>query len=380
MMPQKDDNNEPTVVAAYYMPRRGVTPGQLPLDKLTHIILSFSHVIDGEMKFRNPRMGEIVSDLVSQKQNYPNLKVMVACGGWGADGFSDMAETEESREKFAESTLRFVEEYRLDGIDMDWEYPGLEAAGIKHRPEDTQRFTLVMKAIREKFNTIDREIILTFAAAGWKRYYEHIETTEVMKYADYINIMTYDQVSGNSKYTGHHTALGLITSDDIKGTPLYGFMEENKGEIDELGYRYEPRSAEKILDYVIGLGVDPARIIIGAAFYGRSWKGVPPENNGLYQTNQGVHTGWGSYAHIRAELENKSGYVRYWDPVAKAPWLYNAADSIFITYDDTASVRLKTEYAVEKKLGGIMFWQLSDDTKEEKSLLDAIYHASQKVK
>ena len=375
-MPDKDKS---FAVAAYYTPRRGVTPDQLPLDQLTHIIYSFSRVREGEMKVHE-RAGEIIRGLVKQKENYPDLKVMVACGGWGADGFSDIAETEESRKKFAESAVRLVEEYQLDGIDMDWEYPGLEAGGIKYRPEDTQRFTLVMKALREHLDTLDREIIITFAAAGWQRYYEHIETLEVMKYVDYINIMTYDQIGGNSDYTGHHTALGRINMEDLEGYPLLAYMQSKKEDMARMGYAFEPRSTEKIVDYVIGLGVDPKKILIGGAFYGRSWKGVPPDGNGLYQPNVKIHIGWCSYSRIRSEFENKNGFARYWDPIAKAPYLYNPADSIFMSYDDTLSVKLKTQYAIDKKLGGIMFWQLSDDTQEENSLLDAIDKAVQSEK
>ena len=68
---------------------------------------------------------------------------------------------------------------------------------------------------------------------------------------------------------------------------------------------------------------------------------------------------------------------RYWDEVAEAPYLYNPTDSIFFSYDDTASVKLKTQYAIEEDLGGIMFWELGNDTKEENSLVDAIYEATQ---
>jgi len=44
-----------------------------------------------------------------------------------------------------------------------------------------------------------------------------------------------------------------------------------------------------------------------------------------------------------------------------------------LSYDDTISVAIKTQYAIDKGLGGIMFWELGNDTKEEGSLLDAIY-------
>jgi chitinase len=78
------------------------------------------------------------------------------------------------------------------------------------------------------------------------------------------------------------------------------------------------------------------------------------------------------YFNIRDSLEDKNGFVRYWDTTAKAPYLYNAADSIFISYEDTVSIRLKARYAKDKAMGGIMFWQLAGDAKQD-GLVDAIY-------
>lgn len=364
-------------ILAYYVPKADTPPDQLPLEKLTHIIFSFTKVIDGEMKFRNPESGEKLKQLVAQKQFHPDLKVMIACGGWGADGFSDMAYTEENRQKFVKSVIEFIEEYQLDGIDIDWEYPGIPAAETKNRIEDKQNFTLLMKELREQLDALDRKQTLTFASAGWKRYYEHIELTEVMKYADYMNVMTYDQIGASSPYTGHHTALGKITMDDLKAYPVYNFIESKKEEMAEQGIVWEPQSVEEIISYCLELGVQAQQLIVGAAFYGRSWKGVGPDQNGLYQVNNGAFIGGVPYSQIRKEFELKNGYKRYWDSIAKAPFLYNPTDSIFFSYDDTASVKLKTWYAMKQKLGGIMFWQLSHDTKEKSSLLDAIYKASQ---
>ena len=92
----KKSDTDKISVLAYYVPQEGISPSDLPLKQLSHIIFSFTNVIDGEMKFQNPsHSGEILKQLVAQREKYPNLKVMVACGGWGADGFSDMALTEE---------------------------------------------------------------------------------------------------------------------------------------------------------------------------------------------------------------------------------------------------------------------------------------------
>ena len=360
------------MIMAYYVPEREYQPEKIPVEKLTHIIYSFTHVIDGEMKFGKPGIaGPKLEALVRQKERNPDLKVMIACGGWGADGFSDMALTEESRAKFISSAEAFIRQYGLDGMDIDWEYPGISGAGTKAREEDKENFTALMKGLREMLDTFESPKVLTFASAGWKRYFDYVEMDEVMKYADYTNVMTYDQVSGVSIYTGHHTPLGHVESKDIEGTPFQAHLDSafRSGDRPDA----DPESVEKIVDFLIGEGVDPQQIVIGAAFYGRMWKGVPPENNGLYQLSGGIHIGWSAYHHIRNTFEPDTSFSRYWDDQAKAPFMYRAADSLMLSYDDTVSVALKTQYAIDKGLGGIMFWELGNDTKERGGLLDAIY-------
>ncbi|MFD1161064.1 glycoside hydrolase family 18 protein [Hwangdonia seohaensis] len=372
-----ENQTEKTIaVMAYYVPEKDYNPENLPLNQLTHIIFSFTKVIDNEMKFNNDSYGKKLHQLVEQRKNHPNLKVMIACGGWGSKGFSDMAHTPENRRKFVESVVRFNKKYSLDGLDIDWEYPGIPAANTKARPEDKQNFTLLMKELREALNTLDRTQTLTFASAGWKRYYDNIELVEVMKHVDFMNIMTYDQVSGNAPFTGHHTPLGWIKTEHLKDSLVSDFYEEMKKRSTKYNTEYEPNSTEMIVDYCISEGVKREQIVIGAAFYGKAWKGVASINNGLYQANKGAYATI-VYKDIREKYESDKNYKRHWDAVAKAPYLFNATDSIFITFDDTVSVKLKTKYAKKEKLGGIMFWQLGQDVKEKNSLLNAIYKASE---
>jgi len=363
---KKNDNPSPINVMGYYMaPRENYRPQDLPLEKLTHIIFSFTEVIENEMQFRNFASGEKLALLVDQKINHPHLKVMIACGGWGGSGgFSDMASSVENREKFVESAIGFIEEYNLDGLDMDWEYPGMYGAGNPYKPEDRENFTHLMRELREAMDATGKKLVLTFASAGWKNYYNYVDLGEVMKYANYMNVMTYDNVGGGTPYTAHHTNLGWVKPEHVKNTPAESISEER-------GYDLDPRSAEKIISFCIDKGVDPKQIVIGGAFYGKGWEGVPSDNNGLYQSHEGGFR-VGSYPTIIKEFENKNGYVRYWDPVAKAPYLYNKEERKFITYEDKKSIKLKTQYAIEKGLGGIMFWQLRSDA-EKDGLLDAIH-------
>ena len=375
--PQQSKSAQEIVIMAYYVPEPDYEPEKIPVEKLTHIIYSFTNVVDGEMKFRKPEIaGPKLEALVKQKQRNSDLKVMIACGGWGADGFSDMALTAEGRAKFIASASEFIKKYQLDGLDMDWEYPGISGAGTMAREEDTKNFTALMKGLREMLDEFDIPKVLTFASAGWKRYYDFIEINEVMKYADYTNVMTYDLVSGVSEYTGHHTALGDVASEDILGTPFQKHLDSLH--LNGRNSDPKPRSTQKIVNFLIEQSVDPKQIVIGGAFYGRVWKGVVPENNGLYQRSGGMHIGWLAYNQIRKSYEHDTNFTRYWDENAEAPYMYNALDSLMLSYDDTVSVAKKTKYAMDNGLGGIMFWELGNDTKEDGSLLDAIYKATQK--
>jgi len=77
----KENVSTPKInVMAYYFPREEFKPEELQLNKLTHIIFSFTNVIDGKMQFRDQRSSDRLKQLVAEKENYPDLKVMIACG------------------------------------------------------------------------------------------------------------------------------------------------------------------------------------------------------------------------------------------------------------------------------------------------------------
>ncbi|MDZ4910830.1 chitinase, partial [Clostridium perfringens] len=90
-----------------------------------------------------------LKSLVKLRDINPDLQVIAAIGGWAAEGFSDAALTPTSRYAFARNVQKLINDYKLDGIDIDWEYPGSSASGIKSRPEDKENFTLLLTALRD---------------------------------------------------------------------------------------------------------------------------------------------------------------------------------------------------------------------------------------
>ena len=66
-----------------------------------------------------------------------------------------------------------------------------------------------------------------------------------------------------------------------------------------------------------------------------------------------------AFKNFPAYFSDTSGYRYYWDKKAKAPFQYNADKKLFATFDDERSIKEKTRFIRRKKLGGIMFWELS---------------------
>lgn len=124
---------------AYYRQGIGkVAPTDLNAKLCTHIIYTFVGLNEAaEVKLLDPwldiSLGGI-KNTVALKQVNPNLKVLVAIGGWNQGGarFSIVAGSPSLRKRFAHNAVNFIKEYKFDGMDIDWEYP----AGNGGLPQD----------------------------------------------------------------------------------------------------------------------------------------------------------------------------------------------------------------------------------------------------
>ena len=138
-------DNDGKVILAYVTSWSSVMPNP---QMVTHINYAFGHVdstFQG-VKVDNPQRLRQIARL---KKKNPHLKVMLSVGGWGSGRFSEMAADPAKREKFAKDCRRVVRKFNLDGIDIDWEYPTVSAAGISSSPDDTENFSLLMQDLRK---------------------------------------------------------------------------------------------------------------------------------------------------------------------------------------------------------------------------------------
>ncbi|SDY00491.1 chitinase [Evansella caseinilytica] len=298
------------------------------------------------------------------KEEYPHLKTLISVGGWTwSNRFSDVAATQETRENFANSAVDFIRQYGFDGVDVDWEYPvsgGLP--GNSRRPEDKENHVLLLQEVRDKLDEAGREdgkeYLLTIASGASPGYVENNKLDEIAEVVDWINIMTYDFNGGWQNISGHNAPLYYdpATADTELPTP-------------------EDYNVESAVEGHLQAGVPANQLVLGMPFYGRGWSNCEAASQGEYQRCSSATDGtWENGVYDFSDLEdnyiNKNGYQRYWNDTAKVPFLYNAANGNFITYDDEESFRHKTDYIKTNKLAGSMFWDISGD--RNKTLLTAL--------
>ena len=331
----------------------GSIPAVIHPEKLTHINYAFGRIAGDRAVLDRPGVASDLARLRALEKQNPQLAVMVSIGGWAADGFSDTALTDSSRHTFARSVVALLKQYDLDGVDLDWEYPGQGVAGIKYRDADKRNFTLLLRILREELDADEaapvragkRHYLLTIAAAD-RDYFDYVEMNKLHVYLDWINEMAYDFFNSLTPTTGHHAAL---------------YRSDSAGPTD--------RTGDAAVRQYLAAGVPASKIVLGVPFYGRGFAGVTPQNNGLYQRYE-QSKDFDSYAQLVESFIDKQGFVRYWDARAHSPYLWNSASRSFITYEDPQSLAIKRCYVRDMHLGGMMFWELSLDRGDE--LLDVI--------
>ena len=342
---------KPKAVIAYMFPQdRLIDPAEVDGRKVTRINYAFANVKDGEVVPGFSHDAENLAFITSLKRENPALTAVISVGGWSWSGeFSDVALTRESRRRFVESAVRFVERYGLDGVDIDWEYPGMVGDGNKFRPEDKQNYTLLLADLRARFDVegrrLGRHLVVSIATGASTHFLENTEMEKVARYVDTVNVMTYDYyMPGVDRVTGHDAPL-LASEDDPKHV-----------------------SAQRTVEEYLRAGVPARKLMLGVPFYARSWSLVSGEGHGLFQSGKPAHGLHVSLGDVSGLLEN--GFVRYWDANAAVPYLYNEQTGTFISYEDEESIAKKCEYVMDQGLGGVMFWEYFSDPSGV--LLDAV--------
>lgn len=282
---------------------------------VTHLAYAFATIDDDFCSLTIKNEGRF-EEIVDLKNKNPELKVLLSIGGWGAGNFSEMASTAETRAGFIHNAMDMVRRYGIDGLDIDWEYPGSSLAKISSSKEDKSNFSKLMKQLRD---SLGGSRCLSFASPSYSVYFDY---DKVVPYVDFVNIMTYDM----SVPPSHHSPLN---HSELTGK----------------------KSVKDVVAEHYSKGVPADKMLLGIPFYGRG--------------NQTDYKKFQDFRHIRP----KAGTEWKFDSIAVAPYISDKeTGELLISFDDTTSIMAKCKFVKEVGLRGVMVWHYCGDTKDRRLL------------
>ncbi|MEU3298265.1 chitinase C-terminal domain-containing protein [Streptomyces sp. NPDC006678] len=430
----------------------------IPWDKITHINYAFGHIggdnrlsvgTDGPANAATgmtwPGVAGAEMDpaytykghfnlLGKFKKQHPDVKTLISVGGWAetggyfddnggrvdSGGFYAMATNADGSvnqagiDTFADSAVTFIKKYGFNGVDIDYEYPTtMKDAGnpLDHTVANARRAGLVkgyaalMKTLREKLDRAGaadgKHYLLTVAAPSSGYLLRGMETFQVQKYLDYVNIMSYDLHGAWNEYVGPNASL----FDDGKDGELAAAGVYSTSQYGGIGYL----NTDWAYHYFRG-SMPAGRINIGLPYYTRGFRNVQggtdglwgkapstscPAGSGLTKCGDGA-VGIDNLWHDKDTAGNESPagsnpmwhaknlergvvgdyvtrygfpagttltgtYARKYDSTLVAPWLWNAQKKVFLSTEDEQSVNAKADYVVNRGIGGTMIWELAGD-------------------
>lgn len=275
------------------------------------------------------------------------VRFLVSVGGWAhSTHFPAVAADPAKRARFAAECSRIVELYNLDGIDLDWEFPGTEERG--GGPDDRQNFTLLLQSVRASLNALKpklrRDLMLTAACGASPKNLANIDWPQVHRLVDAVNLMTYS-FYGHWDPVSNHNA------------PLFPSLNAT-----QLGF-----SCVEAVQNLLDLGIPAAKINLGLAFYGRTQ--LTNGTSGLHVSGVGQpdsimftrSAATPQYHEIVSKIP--LGYYDYlWDEAALVPYL-SGKEGIpsFVSFDDEKSIALKAQFAISRNLRGVAIWDITGD-------------------
>jgi len=255
------------------------------------------------------------------------LKVLLSIGGWTySPSFHPVIVNATLRAKFVQSSVKILEDYGLDGLDVDYEYPGND--------EQARGYVELLKEMRIELDKHSQKygngckFILSIAAPCGPDHYRKLHVKAMDRYLDFWNLMAYD-FAGSWDTVANHQA------------NLYG----------------GPLSASAAVQWYINSGVPRDKVVLGIPLYGRSFSNTKGPGSPFSGIGQGTWES-GVYDYRVLPLPGSTVHV---DPNAVGSWTYDASKEEMISFDNEEIARMKGKYIRKEGLGGSMVWELSGD-------------------
>lgn len=323
------------VVGAYYYHWSSRLPNP---EMVTHIFYCFAEVyVENGVykKFALSYDNTQFDKVVALKKINPDLKVLLSFSNSQENtdhvaegGFSDLVATDDNRKRFAQDCLDFMRANNIDGIDLDWEFPGMTFGSLKFNPvTDVDNFTLLLRTMRETFGS---GFLLTYAAApydmrktsdgsGWR--YNDLKAS--LPYVDWINVMTYDLSSSESGDLGFNSALNSPNSYWDCARMLASYKSAS---------------------------VPFSKMVLGIPFYARhSFDGSNPPTICNYCDLRTLGSGYN---------------INNWSDVGSVPYV-TLNGKFWGSYENPKSIAIKGEWIhgldADGGMRGMMYWEAGND-------------------
>jgi chitinase len=335
------------------------------------------------------------NQLLKLKAAHPNLRVEISIGGWtGSKYFSDVAATEASRKAFVQSCIDLFIRGNLpndpaaiwppqsggpgviaglfDGINIDWEYPGIDPGnGADFSASDVKNATKLLQEFRTQLDELGaqtgKHYLLTVDIAGGNVHSSGSwDLDKVSKIVDWVDMLSFDYHGNWDALTDFNSPLGLDPLEPPVGGGALQWTWNTVGSI----------------AYFLANGVPRDKLVVGIPFYGKEYVGVGPTNDGLFQPHGAAPANDSPTYHdlvdtgladanlvpigptaVTAGAVGANGFTRFFDAAAGAPWLYNPSlnGGTFISYVDPAAVSARVAVIDALGLRGAFAWEISND-------------------
>ncbi|GAA5953090.1 hypothetical protein JCM21900_005064 [Sporobolomyces salmonicolor] len=344
---------------------RSYKPDSIPVEDLTHLLYCFANLretgevhltdswSDQEIHYANDSWNDLsassnlygnLKQLYLFKKRNRHLKVLLSIGGWtySENGkFAKPVSTPAGRKTFVESAVRIVEDYGLDGLDIDWEYPS--------NPSEAQDYVSLLRDLRHGLDQLaaskgmhlPQGFELTIAAPCGASTYDKLMVTEMDQYLSFWNLMAYDYCGSWESIANHQANL--------------------------FGASPNALSTDRAIRFYSSKGVPVHKLVLGIPLYGRSFTNT----RGPGTPFNGVGPGsWeaGSYDYKALPLPNSQ---TAFDPHLVASSCLTPSGE-WVSYDSPESAAAKAEFICVNQLGGAMYWELSGDRKRGEGGIVAI--------
>ena len=302
-------DHTPKIALAYMVDRLDRMPDP---DMFTHLVYAFGNFNDNYdgVVIKHPDKLKAMTDL--KKQN-PELKVILGLNDYRRPGFSEMTRDKKKRQAYVKSVKNVVDQYNLDGVDLDWEYPTTEKGGHTATPNDDRNYAKLVKELRK-----------ALGKDKWISYFSHdtgrwIDHKRMLPYVDYVNVSGYVLASPKEGQPLLHQS------------PLYP------------GKKTGDWCISKSIGRHIDLGIPKEKLIIGIPFFGIGTAPFKRETA------------------CRDFHKYDEGLQKVWAEDAQAPYYADKNGNLILGYDDERSIEAKFDFIRANGLAGVCVWDFDGD-------------------